>query len=825
MGTQQQLVSHKGNGGAAVASLPSQRLLNALQKVRDGDFSVRLPGDLTGIEGKIADTFNDIVMANERMAAELKRVGLAVGKKGQTSQRVRFQPLGGEWGDMEGSINVWIDDLLWPTTEVTRAVSAVAQGDLLQTIPLEVNGRPLKGEFLRSANIVNTMIQQLVIFTSEVTSVAREVGVEGRLGGQANVPGASGTWKDLTGNVNLLAANLTTQVRAIAEVATAVAKGDLTRSIQVDARGEVAELKDNINTMITNLRHTTERNSEQDWLKTNLARVTGLLQGQRDLGTVGKLLLSDLTPLVSAQLGVIYLMDAEDRQHGLARGAFSFITKPATPDGLKVAFSRIKDFASPRQRRSLVVEDDAAEQLSIRAWLEHNDIEMQTVSSGEEALAALKERTFDCVVLDLRLPDISGFDVLEKLRKNDSPCVLPTVVFTGKELTPDEDARLHSIARSIVVKGVESPERLLEETALFLHRVVASAWMAQRAGLKRAISFDMGGTSTDVCLLAGPPRTTNETSLVGLPVAVPVLDVHSVGAGGGSLARIDAGGALRVGPESAGASPGPVCYGRGGAGLTVTDANLILGRLDPEHFLGGTFKLDAEAARRAFEKFLAGPARHAGFASAPELAAGIVAASNATMEKALRVISVERGYDPARFFADLLWRSRRAARGRSGARAGNVGGDCSAESRGIFGAGNFAVRRGARRVAISAATAACGPEIKPAHPAEPARWPLPAPSSPGACRASRRGIRCGPRPRLSPSGRPLSGPVVRTLRSVHSRLRRKLSSRACQGVRLLLPRAVFGSGQPAPSHGDLHAQIPRAKAETWSSPTGAAGID
>ena len=159
----------------------------------------------------------------------------------------------------------------------------------------------------------------------------------------------------------------------------------------------------------------------------------------------------------------------------------------------------------------------------------------------------------------------------------------------------------------------------------------------------------MGGTSTDVCLLDGPPRTTNETSLAGLPVAIPVLDVHSVGAGGGSLARIDAAGALRVGPESAGASPGPLCYGRGGTGLTVTDANLILGRLDSENFLGGTFQLDAAAAERGFAKFLAGPARHTGFASSEALAAGIAAVSNAAMEKALRVISVERGYDPRDF--------------------------------------------------------------------------------------------------------------------------------------------------------------------------------
>lgn len=179
--------------------------------------------------------------------------------------------------------------------------------------------------------------------------------------------------------------------------------------------------------------------------------------------------------------------------------------------------------------------------------------------------------------------------------------------------------------------------------------VVASAWLAKRIGLRRAISFDMGGTSTDVCLLDGPPRTTSETNLAGLPVAVPVLDVHSVGAGGGSLARIDAGGALRVGPESAGASPGPICYARGGTRVTVTDANLILGRLDPEHFLGGTFRLDVAAAERDFEEFLAGPARDSGFKSVEALAAGIVAVSNATMEKALRVISVERGYDPRDF--------------------------------------------------------------------------------------------------------------------------------------------------------------------------------
>ena len=190
---------------------------------------------------------------------------------------------------------------------IVKVVTAVANGDLKQNLTVKS-----KGEVAALADTINNMTDTLATFADQVTSVAREVGVEGRLGGQANVPGAAGTWKDLTGNVNLLAANLTSQVRAIAEVATAVTKGDLTRSIQVDARGEVAELKDNINTMIGNLRLTTDVNTEQDWLKTNLARFTNMLQGQRDLTTVGRLLLTELTPLVNAHMGVIYQVENED---------------------------------------------------------------------------------------------------------------------------------------------------------------------------------------------------------------------------------------------------------------------------------------------------------------------------------------------------------------------------------------------------------------------------------------------------------------------------------------------------------------------------------
>src|SRR5438270_4842477 len=190
---------------------PSQDLLYALQAMRSGDFSVRMGGDYLGIDGKLADTFNDIIAANERMAQQLELVGQVVGREGKTRQRVKFGLASGSWADMEGSVNTLIDDLLWPTREVTRAVAAVAQGDLIQTVKLDVDGRPLRGEFLQSANIVNTMIKQLGVFTSEVTRVAREVGTEGKLGGQAQVPEVTGVWKDLTDSVNLMASNLTAQ--------------------------------------------------------------------------------------------------------------------------------------------------------------------------------------------------------------------------------------------------------------------------------------------------------------------------------------------------------------------------------------------------------------------------------------------------------------------------------------------------------------------------------------------------------------------------------------------------------------------------------------
>src|ERR1700678_2203522 len=249
--------SEKSNGHSNITAEPAvadfTTILAGLQTMRDGDFSVRLPGSWTGLAGKIADTFNEIVAANQQMADELKRVGQVVGKEGRTRERTRFHESRGAWGEMEISVNTLVEDLLRPTAEVTRAIAAVAQGNLTQTVRLDVDGRPLEGEFLRSASIVNTMIQQLGVFTAEVTRVAREVGTDGKLGGQAQVPGVAGTWKDLTDSVNSMASNLTGQVRNIAEVATAVASGDLSRKITVDVRGEILLLKETINTMVDQL--------------------------------------------------------------------------------------------------------------------------------------------------------------------------------------------------------------------------------------------------------------------------------------------------------------------------------------------------------------------------------------------------------------------------------------------------------------------------------------------------------------------------------------------------------------------------------------------
>src|SRR5215813_7885879 len=259
------------NGSASGHEL--NQLLRALQAMRMGDFSVRMAAESTGLLGKIADTFNEIVTSNQHMARQLEQVGQLVGKEGRIRQRLRLGLATGSWGEMENSVNALIDDLLWPTIEATRTIEAVAQGDLLVSMRLDVDGRELKGEFLRSATIVNTMIKQLSVFTSEVTRVAREVGTDGKLGGQAQVREVTGVWKDLTESVNSMASNLTDQVRNIAEVTIAVANGDLSKKITVDVRGEILQLKEAINTMV-------------DQLRSFASEVTRVA---REVGTEGKL--------------------------------------------------------------------------------------------------------------------------------------------------------------------------------------------------------------------------------------------------------------------------------------------------------------------------------------------------------------------------------------------------------------------------------------------------------------------------------------------------------------------------------------------------------
>ncbi len=255
------------------AGLDKSKLLAALESFRQGDFNARLREGWTGIDGKIADAFNEVLDMNRRLAGELEKVLRAVGKEGKIHQRIALGPVEGAWSSSVDSLNNLIDDLVWPTREMSRVIGAVSNGDLSQTVNLESEGQPLRGEFLRTAKTVNTMVHRLSSFASEVTRVAREVGSEGKLGGQAEVSGVSGTWKDLTDNVNLMASNLTGQVRNIAEVATAIAKGDLSKKITVEAKGEILELKTTINATV-------------DQLNSFASEVTRVA---REVGTDGKL--------------------------------------------------------------------------------------------------------------------------------------------------------------------------------------------------------------------------------------------------------------------------------------------------------------------------------------------------------------------------------------------------------------------------------------------------------------------------------------------------------------------------------------------------------
>ena len=330
--------------------------------VARGDLSRKITVDVKGEILELKNTLNIMVDQLNAFAGEVTRVARDVGTEGKLGGQAQVPGVAGTWKDLTDNVNVMAANLTEQVRGIVKVVTAVANGDLSQK--LTVNA---KGEVAALAETINNMTDTLATFADQVTTVAREVGVEGRLGGQANVPGAAGTWKDLTGNVNLLADNLTNQVRAIAEVATNVTKGDLTRSIQVDASGEVAELKDNINTMIDNLRLTTDRNTEQDWLKTNLARFTGMLQGQRDLTTVGRLLLSELAPLVNAQQGVIYQMASEEASGMTLLSAFADDGHNGHRPQIQIGEGLIGQCAA--ERRSMLITDLPAHTVPIRSGL------------------------------------------------------------------------------------------------------------------------------------------------------------------------------------------------------------------------------------------------------------------------------------------------------------------------------------------------------------------------------------------------------------------------------------------------------------------------
>jgi HAMP domain-containing protein/CheY-like chemotaxis protein/signal transduction histidine kinase len=319
--------------------------------VARGDLSRKITVDVKGEILELKNTINTMVDQLRSFASEVTRVAREVGTEGKLGGQADLPGAAGTWKDLTDSVNFMAANLTNQVRGIVKVVTAVADGNLRQKLTVEA-----KGEVAALADTINNMTDTLATFAEQVTNVAREVGVEGRLGGQANVPGAAGTWKDLTGNVNLLAANLTNQVRAIADVATAVTKGDLTRSIRVEARGEVAELKDNINTMIDNLRGTTDRNQEQDWLKTNLAKFTRMLQGQRDLVTVGRILLSELAPLVNAQQGTIYQMERSDPGETIAPGSrtlrllAAYAPREGQPERIGLGVGLVGQAAAEKQR-------------------------------------------------------------------------------------------------------------------------------------------------------------------------------------------------------------------------------------------------------------------------------------------------------------------------------------------------------------------------------------------------------------------------------------------------------------------------------------------
>ena len=353
------------NVNTMAANLTAQvrNIAEVTTAVARGDLSKKVTVDVKGEILELKNTVNTMVDQLNSFASEVTRVAREVGTEGELGGQATVTGVAGTWKDLTDSVNFMARNLTNQVRGIAKVVTAVAKGDLNRKLLVEA-----KGEIGDLADTINNMIDTLAIFADQVTTVAREVGIEGKLGGQANVPGAAGTWHDLTDNVNRLAANLTTQLRAIADVATAVTKGDLTRSIQVGAQGEVAAVKDNINEMIRNLKDTTLQNKEQDWLKTNLANFTRMLQGQRDLLTVTKLTLSELAPVVPAQQGVFYIMDKSGREPELKLlASYACHERSGMKTSFKLGESLVGQAALEKQR--ILITDAPSDYIKISSAL------------------------------------------------------------------------------------------------------------------------------------------------------------------------------------------------------------------------------------------------------------------------------------------------------------------------------------------------------------------------------------------------------------------------------------------------------------------------
>ncbi|MEU1268829.1 HAMP domain-containing protein [Streptomyces sp. NPDC005799] len=333
--------------------------------VARGDLSQKITVEAKGEVAALADVINTMVDTLSAFADEVTRVAREVGTEGRLGGQAHVPNVAGTWKDLTDNVNSMANNLTGQVRNIALVTTAVANGDLSKKIDVDA-----RGEILELKTTINTMVDQLSSFAAEVTRVAREVGSEGRLGGQAEVEGVEGTWKRLTENVNELAGNLTRQVRAIAEVASAVAEGDLTRSITVEASGEVAELKDNINSMVESLRQTTRANQEQDWLKTNLARISGLMQGHRELPVVAELIMDELAPLVSAQYGAFYLAEESARGHELRLvGSYGYPDDSDRPERIPVGRSLVGQAA--RNHKPISVEDLPPGYVTISSGLGH----------------------------------------------------------------------------------------------------------------------------------------------------------------------------------------------------------------------------------------------------------------------------------------------------------------------------------------------------------------------------------------------------------------------------------------------------------------------